>query len=57
MHLELWRSEGLEIYVVENIIPEFVVKLGLTKIWCKMQDVFNFKFFIKSIVNSEVENG
>ena len=43
-HLETWRKEGLEIDMIENTIPVWIVDLGLTKIWCRIQDVFNFKF-------------
>ena len=42
-HLEDWREDGLEIDVVENIIPEWIVDLGLTRVWCFLQDLWNFK--------------
>lgn len=42
--VKTWRDEGLEIDVIENTVPVWIVNMGLTKIWCKMQDVFNFKF-------------
>lgn len=41
--LEEWRRDGLEVDVIENIIPEWVVDLGLTKAWVFCQDVINFK--------------
>lgn len=44
-YLDDWRSDGLEIDEIENIIPEWVVYYGLTKVWCKLQDWFNFKFW------------
>lgn len=43
--LEKWREEGLQIEMVENTIPAWAVKIGLSRIWCKMQDIFNFKFY------------
>lgn len=42
-HLPDWESDGLEVHLVENSIPEWVVSLGLTRTWCFLQDVFNFK--------------
>lgn len=42
-YLQEWRDDGLEIYVVENSIPEWVVGLGLTRAWCFLQDCFYFK--------------
>lgn len=42
-YLEDWREDGLEINEVMNTIPEWVADLGLTKIWCFFQDLFNFK--------------
>ena len=38
-----WQQRGIEIYPLENVIPVWVVSLGLTKPWCFVQDVFNFK--------------
>ena len=42
-YLEDWRSDGLEVYEVENTIPVWVNELGLTRLWCIFQDLFNFK--------------
>lgn len=42
-HLNEWRTDGLEIGEIENVIPVWVVTLGLTRAWCFVQDVFNFK--------------
>ncbi len=39
-----WRDDGIECYVIENTIPEFIADIGLTKTWCFLQDIFNFKF-------------
>lgn len=38
-----WRADGLDVSEVCNIIPEWAVDLGLTRAWCFVQDVFNFK--------------
>jgi len=42
-HIENWRNEGFEIDEIVNTIPTWIVDLGLTKVWCKLQDWFNFK--------------
>lgn len=46
-YIEEWRADGLEIDVIENVIPEWVVHAGLTRPWCFLQDVFNFNWFRK----------
>lgn len=38
-----WQARGIEIYPLHNVIPEWVVNIGMTKPWCFMQDIFNFK--------------
>lgn len=42
-HLADWRADGLVVDEVENIIPEWVVDLGLVRPWCFLQDLLNFK--------------
>lgn len=42
-YLAEWRADGLEIYEVCNVIPAWIADLGLTRPWCFLQDVFNFK--------------
>lgn len=42
-----WRQAGIEIYVVENTIPEIVAQLGLAKVWCAMQDILGFRWVKK----------
>lgn len=42
-YLPEWRADGLEIDEVCNTIPLWVVNLGLTNVWCFLQDIFNFK--------------
>jgi hypothetical protein len=39
-HIEEWRADGLEVYVVENTIPVWAVECGLTRIWCAVQDLW-----------------
>ena len=38
-YLPEWRADGLEINEIVNIIPEWVVDVGLTRLWCLVQDV------------------
>lgn len=42
-YLEEWRADGLDVDEVVNTIPTWVVRVGLAKPWCFLQDVFNFK--------------
>ncbi|HMX28714.1 MAG TPA: hypothetical protein PKC13_24220 [Blastocatellia bacterium] len=39
-HVEDWRADGLEVNELLNVIPEWAVSLGLTRIWCFAQDLF-----------------
>ena len=38
--LEERRSEGLDVYVIENEIPLWIAELGLVHEWCWLQDLF-----------------
>lgn len=38
-----WRADGLEVFEIENVIPEWVADLGLVRPWTFLQDLFNFK--------------
>ena len=42
-YVEEWRADGLEIDLIENIIPMWIHDYGLTRAWCFVQDVWNFK--------------
>lgn len=42
-HVPEWQRRGIEIYPLLNTVPTWVAELGLTKPWCFMQDIFNFK--------------
>ena len=42
-YIQEWRDDGLEIGEVQNVIPVWIVNIGLTRMWCFFQDVFNFK--------------
>lgn len=46
-YIDEWRADGLEIDVIENVIPEWVVDIGFARQWCFWQDVFNFNWFRK----------
>lgn len=41
-YLEDWRADGLEVYVIENSIPEWL-PTELWRPWCVLQDLFNFR--------------
>ena len=38
-----WEEDGLDVCLVQNIIPEWVVYAGLTKIYCFLQNIFQFR--------------
>jgi len=38
-----WQADGLEVWEVCNVVPEWVVSIGMTRPWVFMQDIFNFK--------------
>lgn len=44
-YLPEWEADGLQIFILENSIPEWAVDLGLTRIWCRVQDVWKFLRF------------
>ena len=48
-YLQEWRDDGLEVYEIVNEIPEWVVNLGLTKIWCFFEDLLYFRNPFKKI--------
>ena len=39
-YLDEWRADGLQVDPVVNIIPKWIVDIGLLKIWCFFQDIF-----------------
>lgn len=41
--LPTWQADGLEVMVVENTISLWAVECGLTRLWCFVQDVLNFR--------------
>lgn len=44
-YLEEWQADGIQIFILENSIPAWAVDLGLTHIWCRVQDVWKFLRF------------
>lgn len=38
-YLADWRADGLNVNVVVNTIPVWVVEIGLTRAWCILQDI------------------
>lgn len=43
-HIPEWRSDGLVVCEVVNVVPEWIANLGLTRLWCFLQDVLNFRW-------------
>jgi hypothetical protein len=43
-HIDEWEADGLEIYIVNYSIPEWVVDMGLTKVYCRLIDFVTFNF-------------
>lgn len=41
-HLNDWKADGLEVFEVCNVVPEWVARLGLTRVWCRLQDVWGW---------------
>jgi hypothetical protein len=42
-YLQEWRDDGIEVYEIYNSIPMWVADAELTRIWCFVQDCFNFR--------------
>jgi len=42
-HIQDWVNDGLEIVEIENVIPKWIVDIGLLKPYVFLQDIFNFK--------------
>lgn len=57
-HIKEWRDDGLDVVQIENIVPEWIVDLGLIKPWCFLQDLWNFKnpFKNKDDTNSIIDS-
>lgn len=41
-YLAEWEADGLEVYELLNTIPEWAVNMGLTRIWCRVQDAWQW---------------
>lgn len=41
-YLDEWRADGLEVHEVYNVIPLWVQQAGLTRVWCRVQDLWRF---------------
>jgi hypothetical protein len=46
--VEEWRADGIEIDEICNVIPEWIADLGITRLWCFVQDLFHFRNPFKS---------
>lgn len=44
---EALRQDGIEVMDVVNTVPEWAAMLGLARIWCLAQDVWNLPSRIK----------
>ena len=42
-HIEDWRKDGLDVWTVENTVPVWVANIGAVRLWCVLQDIFNFR--------------
>ena len=47
-HIPTWKADGLDIVEIENIVPEWIVRMGLTKPYVFIQDIWNLKNPFKS---------
>lgn len=41
--IEAMRADGIDVGIVENIIPAWIARAGLTRPWCVLQDLWNFR--------------
>ena len=37
------RDDGIEIGIIENIVPYWVAAIGAARPWCFVQDIWNLK--------------
>lgn len=47
-YLQEWRDDGLEVYVIENSVPAWIVDIGLLHPYLFLQDAFNFRWPFRS---------
>lgn len=40
-----WHADGLDVVVIENVIPAWAVDLGLTRPWIWLQDLWHLRVF------------
>ena len=40
--VEDMRADGIEVFEVYNTIPAWVAGLGLTRVWCAVQDLWDW---------------
>lgn len=41
-YLDEWRADGLEIYELLNTVPVWAQRMGLTHVWCRVQDAWQW---------------
>jgi hypothetical protein len=42
-YLEEWRADGLDVNEIYNVVPIWVTDLGLVRVGCFLQDIWNLK--------------
>ncbi len=38
------RTDGVDVGIVQNVVPERVHRLGLTRSWLALQNIYNLRF-------------
>lgn len=41
--IDAMREDGIEVGILENVVPFWINECGLTLPWCFFQDIWNFK--------------
>lgn len=41
--IDAMRADGIEIGILANTVPFWIAECGLTRPWCFVQDIWNFK--------------
>lgn len=41
-HIAEWQADGLNVAEVYNTVPYWAQQLGLTRLWCRVQDAWQF---------------
>lgn len=41
--IDAMREDGIEVDLIENSMPMWIVDIGMARVWCFFQDIWNFK--------------